>query len=242
MKRFFGKTKKVVFFDMNQTLIDPKLSFKVHFLELLDEYTGRWDDSQQTWDIQKVYREYEKEWKTKKKNLKTRTARQQLQQTCFKKVMKSYAFTFDQAMYETFFKELSMRVRKQPHLYDDALRTLQELSATFQLAVISNGHSASHQLKLGSLIPEEHFFTAKKYGFRKPHPKIFQAALKAMNISADEAVMVGNAWKADIQGAVRNGLDAIWIQHQANRKKRIKKIAGKKVIVIRQLSELLQIL
>lgn len=244
MKRFFGRSKKVVFFDMNQTLIDPKRSFRIHFIELLDEFTGRWEQGHMAWDEQEVYQSFEKEWKMKKNhNFKNRMTKRKAQQLCLKKALAPYPFEFDDSLLDVFFRELNVRVRDQPLLYPDALSTLHELASKYRLAVISNGHQADpKQLGIDQLIPEKNCFTAKKHGFRKPHPKIFQTACKGMNITASEAVMVGNAWKADIQGAVRNGIDAIWIQHQTTRKKRIKKIAGKKVLVIRKLEELLQIL
>ncbi len=45
----------------------------------------------------------------------------------------------------------------------------------------------------------------------KPHPEIFNRALSLMNASAEETVMVGDNYRADIQGSKVLGMKTIWI-------------------------------
>ncbi len=48
-------------------------------------------------------------------------------------------------------------------------------------------------------------------GVAKPHPHIFAAALEQLGCTADEVVMVGDSWSADIVGAHAAGIRAIWL-------------------------------
>ena len=48
-------------------------------------------------------------------------------------------------------------------------------------------------------------------GVPKPDPRIFAAALQLLGCASDEAVMVGDSWSADIEGARAAGIRAIWL-------------------------------
>ena len=47
-------------------------------------------------------------------------------------------------------------------------------------------------------------------GVSKPDPLIFYTALDRLRVTADETVMVGDSWIADIEGARAAGIRAIW--------------------------------
>lgn len=47
-------------------------------------------------------------------------------------------------------------------------------------------------------------------GISKPDPRIFHIALERLGVTADEAVMFGDSWAADIVGAARAGIRAVW--------------------------------
>lgn len=47
-------------------------------------------------------------------------------------------------------------------------------------------------------------------GVSKPDPAIFRIALDRLGCAADEAVMVGDSWQADILGAQAAGVPAVW--------------------------------
>ena len=51
---------------------------------------------------------------------------------------------------------------------------------------------------------------SEEAGVSKPEPEIFQQALDALRVGPGEAVMVGDSWDADIVGARRSGMRAIW--------------------------------
>jgi putative hydrolase of the HAD superfamily len=49
------------------------------------------------------------------------------------------------------------------------------------------------------------------HGFMKPHPSIFEAALRRAGVSASEAVMVGDSVAHDIEGARRLGMRGVLV-------------------------------
>jgi len=48
------------------------------------------------------------------------------------------------------------------------------------------------------------------YGFRKPHPRIFQTALQKMGLPAQDIWFVGDKLDFDIVGAINSGLFPVW--------------------------------
>jgi len=47
-------------------------------------------------------------------------------------------------------------------------------------------------------------------GYLKPHPKIFQHALEALDVAPEETVMVGDSLRCDVAGAKGLGMVAVW--------------------------------
>ncbi|MEO0564477.1 MAG: HAD family hydrolase [Chloroflexota bacterium] len=53
-------------------------------------------------------------------------------------------------------------------------------------------------------------FAAADVGYLKPHPAIFEAALSCVDVAPENAVFVGDNLNADIVGAQRIGMKAVW--------------------------------
>jgi putative hydrolase of the HAD superfamily len=47
-------------------------------------------------------------------------------------------------------------------------------------------------------------------GVSKPDPTIFRVAMDRLGVTAEETVMVGDSWSADVEGARAAGIRAIW--------------------------------
>lgn len=81
------------------------------------------------------------------------------------------------------------------------------------VTLISNGFVEVQYRKLrNSHI--EHYFThvvlSEMVGALKPNSEIFDYALKLNNASKEEALMVGDSFEADIEGAIASGIDAAY--------------------------------
>ena len=53
-------------------------------------------------------------------------------------------------------------------------------------------------------------------GIKKPHPGIFEQALRELDITASEAIHVGDS-REDIEGATAAGIRPVWIDRQQSK-------------------------
>src|SRR4030095_2502990 len=100
-------------------------------------------------------------------------------------------------------------------LYEDvpsALRALDERD--IKIGLISNTHrcleSFQEHFELEDLIDVA--ISSSQHGFMKPHPSIFEAALRLAGVSSSEAMMVGDSVTQDIEGARRVGMRGVLVR------------------------------
>lgn len=98
----------------------------------------------------------------------------------------------------------------------EVLKLLKQLSGTYQLALLSNypcTFSITESLRHLSLLEYfDHVVVSSDVGFAKPHPATFDALLEGVDADAGECVYVGDNWLADVQGAKRAGMRAVWLR------------------------------
>ena len=81
------------------------------------------------------------------------------------------------------------------------------------LGIVSNNLLDEQQDKLRICGLEEFvdaLVVSEEVGVSKPDPAIFRVALDRLHVRAEEAVMVGDSWAADVEGALGAGIHAIW--------------------------------
>jgi HAD superfamily hydrolase (TIGR01662 family) len=99
-------------------------------------------------------------------------------------------------------------------LYDDVPDVLRTLHASgLTIGLISNTQRclASFQthFALDGLFAVA--VSSADHGYMKPHPSIFEAALRQAGVASEEAVMVGDSLAHDIEGARRLGMRAVLV-------------------------------
>lgn len=239
MSSFFSKnSKRVILFDLNGTLIDEKLSRKAAFVETLNQYTGRWTQNNPSSNPKKVFVQFEKELqKLRKKN--PSAPLHKLRLSALKTALQDYPISADRYFADAFFRSIADYSKQQFHLFPDAEQTLHQLSPHYDLRIISNsrGYNISKS-PLGAYFSDQSIFTPDKAGSRKPNPRFYQAALKAWQLRPEACVMIGNSWKNDIVGAAKAGIDGIWIRKKQKNKLAYRKINRKKVIAVRSLHQI----
>jgi putative hydrolase of the HAD superfamily len=90
---------------------------------------------------------------------------------------------------------------------------LAALAGRARIGIVSNNlfDEQLDKLKLCGLEPFVHaLIVSERVGVSKPNPAIFTAALELVGCRADEAVMVGDSWIADIAGARAAGIRPVW--------------------------------
>lgn len=100
-------------------------------------------------------------------------------------------------------------------LYDDVPAALEELvNQDILIGLISNSHrcleSFQEHFELDNLIDVA--ISSSQHGYMKPHPSIFEAALKHAGVAAADAVMVGDSLRQDIEGARRVGMRGVLVR------------------------------
>jgi len=115
------------------------------------------------------------------------------------------------ALVTTYIRHWNDGVQYRP----DTPAILAKLAERFTLAVVSNTHEAelvpAHIAAMGIA---EHFdtvLTSIEFGWRKPHPSIYAAALDRLGIDASRAVFVGDTYDTDFAGPEAAGIPAYLI-------------------------------
>ncbi len=100
-------------------------------------------------------------------------------------------------------------------LYDDVAPVLTQLSKSgLIVGAISNSHRSldafCEHFSLRELITVS--VSSAAHGYMKPHRSIFDAALTKAGVRPEEAVMVGDSIKHDIDGALAIGMRAVLLR------------------------------
>lgn len=101
---------------------------------------------------------------------------------------------------------------QQPAVMPDALMTLDYLSKRYSLSIITNGFDDVQSIKLRASGLDKFFgqvFTSETIGYKKPAKEIFEHALKVVNATCSEALMIGDNPHTDILGARNAGITSI---------------------------------
>lgn len=103
------------------------------------------------------------------------------------------------------------------HLFEDTIEILDYLQPKYHLHIITNGFSEAQDKKL-QVSKITHYFktvtNAEMAGVKKPNPIIFHHALQLANARAEESLMIGDSYEADVLGALEVGYDAIFFNYR----------------------------
>lgn len=96
---------------------------------------------------------------------------------------------------------------------DGAAELLAALAPRVRIGIVSNNLLDEQRDKLAFCALDRYvdaLVVSGDVGISKPEPGIFRIALERLGVTAGEAVMVGDSWAADVIGARRAGVRAIW--------------------------------
>jgi putative hydrolase of the HAD superfamily len=111
--------------------------------------------------------------------------------------------------------------RKRLELYPDVSRVLEEFRPRYALGVVTDAQSAyagpeMRALGLGDLFSP--VVVSGDYGYRKPDRRLFQRALEALQLHAEQVVYVGNDMYRDVFGAQQAGMRTVFFSTQHGNK------------------------
>ena len=106
--------------------------------------------------------------------------------------------------FEVFFSE-----RQRVQLFEDALESLEFLSARFPLVALSNGNADIERVGLAKYFRAA--VSAREFGVGKPDARIFHAAAGALETPPEFVLHVGDDITLDVLGAMNADMQAAWL-------------------------------
>ena len=106
------------------------------------------------------------------------------------------------------------------HLLEDTLEILEYLQPRYQLHIITNGFQEVQTTKMMNSKIFEYFSTittSEEAGVKKPHPHIFDRALRKSKALPKNSIMIGDNYAADIVGAKNAGLQTVFFDYYQKR-------------------------
>lgn len=98
-------------------------------------------------------------------------------------------------------------------LVNNAKEILDYLKDKYHIHIITNGFAQTTHYKINNTILKEYVetvVTAEGAGVPKPHPIAFSTGIEKSGAEISESVYIGDDWVADIIGATRFGMEAIF--------------------------------
>lgn len=99
-------------------------------------------------------------------------------------------------------------------LVEDASEVVQALQTKYRIAILTNGLQVVQRGRLARSVIRQHIadiIISEEIGLSKPAKEYFDIALARLGQpSRREALMIGDSWTSDIQGAIDYGIDACW--------------------------------
>ncbi len=113
-------------------------------------------------------------------------------------------------------------VNRRTVLFPEATEVLGKLAVDYRLALVTNTQgqvkSEAHRLSEFPVL-ERSFEAIVVAGARgiapKPDPQPFRLCLARLDLSAAEAVFVGDDYRIDVCGAIDVGMRSIWLKHRS---------------------------
>lgn len=103
------------------------------------------------------------------------------------------------------------------HLFDGAIELLDYLSERYRLHIITNGFEEAQHLKLRNSGINKYFqsvTTSDEVRLKKPHPLVFNTALKKASAMPHKSIMIGDSFEADIVGAKNVGMHTLFFNYR----------------------------
>jgi putative hydrolase of the HAD superfamily len=201
------ENKKAVFFDLDHTLWDFEKNSALVFEVILEKYKIRVDVAEFIKHYSLINANY---WKLYRDGHITQ---QELRYGRLKETFDTVGYETDDELLNILSEEYITRLPQNKHLHEGAIEILEYLKPKYSLHIITNGFHEAQEGKLKHSNIGHYFETvtnSQMAGCKKPHPGIFEYALKLANADKETSVMIGDCIEADVQGALDYGLDAIY--------------------------------
>lgn len=200
---------KTIFFDLDDTLWDTATNSRESLEEVYYKYS--FDKYYNTFgDFFNVYASYNLSlWDLYEQH---KIEKNELMNTRFYTPFKHIEGINKEKAIEINF-EFMTRTSSKSRVIEGAKEILDWVKPNYKLCILSNGFEEVQFKKIESAGLTDYFdkvILSDHVGKNKPHPEIFEYALNQMNTQAEDAIMVGDNWTCDIEGALKSNIDQVW--------------------------------
>jgi len=218
------KTIKAIIFDLDNTVLDRRTTFRRFASEFVQTYFSHLDDTQAL--VDRLIELDEDGYKDKR----------ELFTELFNELPWPHKPSLDELM--KFYEKEYVR---NAVLMDGARDVLRSLQGKYKIGMITNGRTLIQYGKIDQLGIRDDFDTilvSEEAGVKKPDPRIFAIACERLEVRPEECIFVGDHPVNDIEGAHQTGMSTIWLQVNQPWKEGLQ---AKPLAVIREFRELASI-
>lgn len=203
-------TYKHLFFDLDHTLWDFDTNSRVTLVELFEEKELQDLGVKDFETFYATYRvENDKLWALYRKGKVTKA---ELRASRFQRTLNALGVKADEVAAQIEIEYID-RSPYKTNLLPDAMETLKELSSRYAIHIVTNGFSEIQDVKIDNsgLHPYiTHRISSEIVGVQKPDPKVFRYAMKVSGATRKDSLMIGDNLEADVIGARRAGMEAVY--------------------------------
>lgn len=224
----------MIFFDLDDTLIDYKISEGIGIRALYNMYKNEIMDDEEAFKEQ-----WDKAFKRHfNKYLKHEMTYDAQWIERMKDIFGHSGVELSDGEAEKRYKFYMNAYKQSWSLFDDTIPTLKELKG-YGLGLITNGDLKLQSSKIEKMGLKDFFSTiviSDQAGIAKPDKKIFEIACKRADVSPNDCYFVGDDLEIDILAGVKAGMRSVWINRYG------KKTEHNNFYTIKSLRELKNIL
>jgi len=199
-----------IFFDLDHTLWD----FEKNSKETLSQLFVNLHLNDQIESFERFFKKYKeinkRYWNLYRQNKVTKN---QVRDGRFKDTLAFFKINdLDQKSSELSHNYVTLGPTKT-NLFPHTHHILSKLSKNYKLHIITNGFSEVQDIKLTKSNLKQYFdviVCSEETGYKKPHKTVFNTALNKAKTTNKQSVMIGDSYEADVIGALRAGMKAIW--------------------------------
>ena len=209
---------KHVFFDLDRTLWDFEANSKATLEELFSEFDLAEklgvEDSKFIHEYKRINEIF---WTDYRNGV---IKKEELRYARFEAALKFFGHS-DRKMASEIGELYISRSPRKTGLVDGTIEVLEYLQSKYELHIITNGFEEVQHIKMKSSGLDPYFghvITSESAGAKKPSPIIFNYSADLTNAKAEESIMIGDHYEADVYGALQAGWKAVLYEPNEERK------------------------
>lgn len=225
---------KDIFFDLDHTLWDFDKNSDLTFFKILEKNNIKIDVNKFLNEYHPVNRKY---WEMYREN---KVSKADLRFYRLSDTFNKLNYKVDHNVINKLAVDYIEHLSDFNNLIPNTLMVLDSLKLKYKMHIITNGFKEVQKRKLIKSNLAHYFKTvtiSEDVGVKKPNKLIFNHAIKSAKASIKNSIMIGDNYNADILGANKIGMKAIYFNfHKTSEENR------ENVIIIENLEEILKIL